>query len=147
MSSLFSVTLVSHRSEIERLHQLLEAFGEKHGVPASVVFAVNLALDEIVTNIIKHGHTDSADHNIQIGVALDHDVLEATVRDGAPPFNPLAVPPVDLAAPAAGRPIGGLGVHLVRSVMDSVDYRREGLQNVLVIKKAIRSRDIAPTDL
>jgi serine/threonine-protein kinase RsbW len=137
MPALLSVTLVSKRSEIGRLHQLIDAFGEERGVPGSVLFAVNLALDEIVTNIIVHGHGERADHNIQVDVVLDQGVLEATVRDDAPPFNPLAVPPVDLTAPAEGRPIGGLGVHLVRSVMDSVDYRREGAQNVLVISKAI----------
>jgi anti-sigma regulatory factor (Ser/Thr protein kinase) len=117
---------------------LIEAFGGRHGVPDNVLFSLNLALDEIVTNIIVHGHTDSADHNIHIDVALDGDVLEATVRDDAPPFNPLTVPPVNLDAPAAGRSIGGLGVHLVRSVMDSVDYRRDGAENVLVMRKSIR---------
>jgi anti-sigma regulatory factor (Ser/Thr protein kinase) len=137
MPWLFTVTLRSHRSEIARLHQLMEASGAKHGVPGSVVFAVNLALDEIVTNIIVHGYTESGQHAIHIDVALDRDVLEATVRDDAPAFNPLAVPPVDLNAPAAARPIGGLGVHLVRSLMDSVDYWREGTQNVLVIGKRI----------
>src|SRR5215218_5653828 len=102
MPVLFSVTLVSHRTEIGRLHRLIEAFGETHAVPDSVVFAVNLALDEIVTNIIVHGYTDGAEHDIHIGLTLDHDVLEATVRDGAPQFNPLTVPPADLAMPAAG---------------------------------------------
>jgi anti-sigma regulatory factor (Ser/Thr protein kinase) len=145
MASL-SVTLVNRRSEIEGLHRLIEAFGGRHGVPDNVLFSLNLALDEIVTNIIVHGHTDSAEHNIHIAIALDDDVLEATVRDDAPPFNPVAVPPVDLSAPAAGRPVGGLGVHLVRSVMDHVDYRRDGAQNILVIRKSIRSSDIAPTD-
>jgi anti-sigma regulatory factor (Ser/Thr protein kinase) len=138
MGASLSATLANSRSEIERLHHLVEVFSEQHGVPDPVVFAVNLALDEIVTNIIVHGYRDDARHDIRVGIALDNEAIEATVRDDAPAFNPLIVPPVDLEAVAEHRPIGGLGVHLVRSVMDSVDYRRDGPENVVVMRKALR---------
>ena len=139
-----SATLTNRRSEIERLHQLVEAFSGQHGVPDSVVFAMNLALDEIVTNIIVHGYSERGEHEIRFAITLDEDALEATVRDDAPAFNPLLVPPIDLEAVEEDRPIGGLGVHLVRSVMDSVQYRRDGLENVVVMKKALRATKDPP---
>jgi serine/threonine-protein kinase RsbW len=139
MIASLTATLANRRSEIERLHGLVEGFGEQYGVPDAVVFAMNLALDEIVTNIIVHGYSDGGLHDIRVAIALDADVIEATVRDHAPAFNPLLVPPVDFEAVAEDRPIGGLGVHLVRSVMDSVEYRRDDFENIVVIKKTVRS--------
>ena len=139
MIASLAATLANRRSEIERLHRMVEAFSEQHRVPDDVVFAVNLALDEIVTNIIVHGYADGGQHEIRVAIALDADAIEATVRDDAPSFDPLLVPPIDLEAVGADRPIGGLGVHLVRSVMDSVHYRRDGGENVVVIKKSFRS--------
>jgi anti-sigma regulatory factor (Ser/Thr protein kinase) len=138
MIASLSATLANRRTEIERMHQLLEAFGAQHGVSDSVIFAVNLALDEIVTNIIVHGYADGGQHDIRVNIALDDEAIEATVQDDAPAFDPLRIPPVDLEAVADDRPIGGLGVHLVRSMMDRVDYRRDGLENVVVMRKALR---------
>jgi anti-sigma regulatory factor (Ser/Thr protein kinase) len=145
MNASLSATLTNRRSEIGRLHQLVEAFSGRHGVPESVVFAMNLALDEIVTNVIMHGYSEGGEHEIRVAIALDEDVLEATVRDDAPVFNPLLVPSIDLEAVGEDRPIGGLGVHLVRSVMDSVQYRRDGLENVVVMKKALRATEDPPS--
>jgi serine/threonine-protein kinase RsbW len=140
MIASLSATLANRRSETERLHKLVETFSEQHELSDPVVFAVNLALDEIVTNIIVHGYSDNQQHDIRVGIVLGEDAIEVTVRDEAPAFNPLLVPPVDLEAVAENRPIGGLGVHLVRSVMDSVDYRRGGLENVVLMRKALPPR-------
>jgi serine/threonine-protein kinase RsbW len=100
MIASLSATLANRRSETERLHKLVETFSEQHELSDPVVFAVNLALDEIVTNIIVHGYSDNQQHDIRVG----------------------------------------LGVHLVRSVMDSVDYRRGGLENVVLMRKALPPR-------
>ena len=58
-----------------------------------LVFAMNLALDEIVTNIIVHGYSEVGEHEIRSAITVDEDALEATVRDDAPAFNPLLVDP------------------------------------------------------
>ena len=144
MIASLSATLTNRRSEIAQLHQLVEAFSGQHGVPDAVVFAMNLALDEIITNIIVHGYSEGGEHEIRVALALDDSALEATVRDDAPAFNPLVVPPIDLEAVGEDRPIGGLGVHLVRSVMDSVQYCRDNLENVVVMKKALRATEDPP---
>lgn len=104
MIASLSATLPNRRSEIERLQQLVETFSEQHELPDGVVFAVNLALDEIVTNIIVHGYSDNQQHDIRVEIVLGEDAIEVVVRDDAPAFNPLLVPPVDLEAVAENRP-------------------------------------------
>jgi serine/threonine-protein kinase RsbW len=132
-----SVTLVNDRSEVERLSRLVEAFGEAEGLPPESVFSVNLALDEVVTNIIRYAYDDGRKHSIVIRLALEDDVLSAQVEDDGRAFNPLEMPPPDITASIEDRPIGGLGIHLVRSVMNSVEYRREDGRNMLIMKKRL----------
>jgi anti-sigma regulatory factor (Ser/Thr protein kinase) len=132
-----SVTLVNDRSEVERLGRLVEAFGEEQALPADAIFAVNLALDEVVTNIIRYAHDDGRQHSILVRLALEQDALIAEVEDDGRAFNPLDAPVPDIGAGIEDRPIGGLGIHLVRSVMSAVEYRREDGRNVLTIKKRL----------
>jgi serine/threonine-protein kinase RsbW len=132
-----SVTLVNDRSEVERLSRLVEAFGEAEGLPPESVFSVNLALDEVVTNIIRYAYDDGRKHSIVIRLALEDGVLSAQVEDDGRAFNPLEMPPPDITASIEDRPIGGLGIHLVRSVMNSVEYRREDGRNMLIMKKRL----------
>jgi anti-sigma regulatory factor (Ser/Thr protein kinase) len=131
-----SVTLVNDQSEVERLSRLVEAFGEAEGLQPESIFSVNLALDEVVTNIIRYAHDDDRrEHPIFVRLALEHGVLTAQVEDDGRAFNPLEAAVPDIDASIEERPIGGLGIHLVRSVMSSVEYRREDGRNVLTMKK------------
>ena len=132
-----SVTLVNERSEVERLSQLVEAFGEKEGLSSEAIFSVNLALDEVVTNVIRYAHDDSRQHPIVVRLALEHDVLTVQVEDDGRAFNPLDAPVPDIGAGIDERPIGGLGIHLVRSVMTSVEYQRGDERNVLTMTKRL----------
>ena len=132
-----SVTLVNELSEVDRLSSLVEAFGEAEGLGPESIFSVNLALDEVITNIIRYAHDDGQQHPILVRLALDQDVLSVEVEDDGRAFNPLDVPPPDIGATLDDRPIGGLGIHLVRSVMTAVEYRRENDRNVLTMKKRL----------
>jgi anti-sigma regulatory factor (Ser/Thr protein kinase) len=132
-----SVTLVNDVSEIERLSQLVEAFGESKGLTADSVFSVNLALDEVITNVIRYAHDDGGQHPIVVRLEIDQDELTAQVEDDGRAFNPLEAPVPDIGASIEERPIGGLGIHLVRSVMNSIEYRREDERNVLIMKKRL----------
>jgi anti-sigma regulatory factor (Ser/Thr protein kinase) len=131
-----SVTLVNDQSEVERLSRLVEAFGEAEGIRPDLIFNVNLALDEVITNIIRYAHDDDhREHPIVVRLALEPGMLTAQVEDDGRAFNPLEAPTPDLNASIEERPIGGLGIHLVRSMMNSVEYRREDGRNVLIMKK------------
>ena len=138
-----SIVLINERREIERLSEAVERFGEAHHLLADDVAAVNLVLDEIVINIIAHGYDDEQEHQIRVSLTLEGDLLTIQVEDDSKPFNPLdaALPNLDL--PIDERPIGGLGIHIVRSTVDAVQYRREGGRNILRMRKTMTGREEA----
>ena len=125
-----SVSL-SNVQELARLQETLESVCAQRGVPGDAQIEVATALEEVVVNSFKHGHASE----VSVAIQLDGGELVLELRDDAPAFNPLDVPPPDLGAPLAERPIGGLGVHLVKNLTDAQDYRREGGKNVLVLRK------------
>ncbi len=128
--------------EIEKLNVLVRRFGELHDIPSRALYAVNLALDELVTNTIVHGYKghagDAAAEEFEVRIDVAGTELRAELRDGGRAFNPLEVPAPDLHAPLHAREVGGLGLHLVRSLMDRLEYRREATKNVLTLAKRIR---------
>ena len=124
--------------EIERLNRIVRQFGELHEVPSRTLYAVNLALDEIVTNIFSYGFDSPSSQEVETRLTSRDGELETVVVDGGRAFNPLDSPIPDLAAPLEKRALGGLGILLVRSLMDRVEYRREQEKNVLTMRKRIR---------
>ncbi|HEX3026476.1 MAG TPA: ATP-binding protein [Clostridia bacterium] len=96
-----------------------------------------MSLDEILTNTVGYGFKDSEEHEIIVKFVLYNKTLTIEIRDDGIPFNPLKQPEPDLSQNIEERPIGGLGIHLVRKMMDAVDYRREEGCNILTIKKHI----------
>lgn len=137
MDDRLTVTLLSHKSEIQRVNELVQEFGERHGLPPKVLFAVTLALEEILMNVISYGYPDATDHEITVRVSVDQGEVRAEVEDDARPFNPLEAPVPDTSKSLEERPIGGLGVHLTRKVMDALDYHRQGNKNLLIMRKKV----------
>lgn len=133
-----SIRIEADVREIERLNRLVRQFGELHDVPSRTLYAVNLALDELVTNVVLYGFNEPTGQQVLVKLATAGNELVASVHDGGKPFNPLEVQPPNLNAPLEERELGGLGVHLVRSLMDQVSYARENDQNVLTVRKKIR---------
>jgi serine/threonine-protein kinase RsbW len=124
-------------AEIGRLAALVVEFGTRHRLPAAAVSHVNLALEEAVSNIIAYAHDDSGPHDIAVRIALVDGALSIELSDDGRAFDPRAAPAPDLDAPLEERPVGGLGIHLVRRLMDEVHYRREGGRNHLSFAKRI----------
>jgi serine/threonine-protein kinase RsbW len=133
-----TIRIAADVKEIERLNRLVRQFGELHDVPSRTLYAVNLALDEIVTNAVLYGFENPAGQEITIKIDTTGGELTASVADAGREFNPLTVPIPDLHATLGERELGGLGIHLVRSLMDRVTYQREGDKNVLTVRKRIR---------
>ncbi len=99
--------------------------------------AADLALEEHLTNIINYGYTDTRPHRVSVRFALEEGFLVIEVEDNGKPFNPLDSPKVDTSLPLDQKPLGGLGVHLIRSVMDELQYRRDANKNVLRMRKRL----------
>lgn len=110
-------------------------FLETHAAPPDAVFAANLAIEELVTNIVKYGYDDADAHEIVIRLVLEADELRIEISDDGHAFNPFDQPEPDITLPAEERPIGGLGIHFVRNMLDACDYCRESDRNVVTLTK------------
>ena len=104
------------------------------------VSSVNLALDEILANILSHAYVDKAPHLIKVVVTAGASAMHVVVEDDGRPFNPLTWPPPDLDAPIEHRPIGGLGLHIARALVEAIEYRRDGGKNVLTFARKFGNR-------
>lgn len=105
------------------------SFHEQNALPAHLCYAADLALEELVTNILKYGYDDGDEHLIHIRLAYDGAELCLCICDDGHPFDPTRTPEPDLTLPVEQRPIGGLGISLVRKNFDSFFYRRENGRN------------------
>lgn len=132
-----SFTMRNELSELENLTREITEFGSRHAFSHKVVFQLNLALEEIVTNIISYGFVDDEEHRINVDLKLAGAELEARVEDDGIPYDPLTTPAPNTDAPLDERRVGGLGVHLIRELMDDVTYTRTGDKNVLTLSKRL----------
>jgi anti-sigma regulatory factor (Ser/Thr protein kinase) len=133
-----TIRIAADVKEIERLNRLVRQFGELHDVPSRTLYAVNLALDELVTNVVLYSFEDATGREVLVNISTAGSELIASVVDDGREFDPLTMKAPDLNATLAERDLGGLGIHLVRSLMDHVKYQREGAKNVLTVRKRIR---------
>ena len=95
--------------------------------------------DELLTNIISYAYRDDKEHEIGIKVELSSDRLKVSMVDDGIPFNPLGIEKPDTELPLEEREIGGLGIHLVRNMMDKVSYRRRIDKNVITAVEYLES--------
>ena len=121
-----SLTCGNRLEEIAGVTERIEAFGAMHGLPAEDLFKLTLTLDEVVTNIISYAYDDANEHQIEIRMDLDGTTAAVRVEDDGRAYNPLEAPKPALGAGIEDRPIGGLGVHMVRSMMDELEYPARG---------------------
>ena len=133
MSAKVSLTVMTRRDELEIISAAVEDLGGRENWPKDLIFRVNLVLEELGLNIMDHGH-DGGIHDIDIVLTSEEDAVTIEIIDDGRPFDPLNdAPPPDLDSSLADRRVGGLGLHLVRSTMDELRYRRERGKNHLTL--------------
>ena len=133
----YSFELKSDLSELDSLCQNLETFGEKFGFSKKLIFEINLALDELFTNIISYGFKDDKEHAIKVTLTPRNEEICLCIEDDGTPFNPVDFETADVACSVEECKIGGLGIHIMKKLMDEVCYERCGEKNVLNLKKKI----------
>jgi serine/threonine-protein kinase RsbW len=117
------------------MRRFVEERTAEFGVDESARYDVLLAVNEMATNIIVHGYRGESGV-IEIDLEAEGSDLVARLRDHSPPFDPLTVPPPDTTLPLHMRPLGGMGIHLTRKLMDSIDYHvDERHSNELILVK------------
>ncbi len=139
MTDFVELRLANDLAALADVAERVEAFGAEQRLPANVVNAVNVVLDEAVSNAINHGYEAGARGEIVVRLRCRPDGVLVEVEDDGRAFDPLQVPPPDLTLPLEQRPIGGLGIHLIRNLMDEVSYARVRGRNVLKMAKHLAS--------
>ncbi|MGP8232389.1 MAG: ATP-binding protein [Methylovirgula sp.] len=117
--------------QISDILSRIEDFGARRGLSSASVFHLQLACDEMLTNVISYGFPDARPRDIHVSISLGQDMIETEIIDNGIPFNPLAQPEPDLILPLEERETGGLGIHFVRAVMTRLDYHRSNGRNHL----------------
>ena len=131
------VSLANELREIAGVAAKIDEFCAAHGLQRAA-YAVNLAIDEILTNTIEYGYQDDERHRIEVIVRVEEESLVVVIVDDSLPFDLGIAPERDLDASLEDTALGGLGLFLVHQMMDSVDYRREEGCNVVTLVKNTR---------
>lgn len=124
--------------------EAFDSFAASGGIPQDVVRAVQVTLDEVLSNIVQHGLRNRGEGRILLAFRLAEGTVELTIEDDAPPFDPLAAALPDLTAGLGQRPIGGLGIVLTRRLMDDVQYERLDGGNRLTLRKRTAAPGVSP---
>lgn len=134
----------SELDAIDEVNARFNAFAGVHLVPAGARRTFNIAFDDLLNNIITYAYGGASDRSIDVRVEITRAHLEAALSDDGPSFDPFARPAPDVDLDLDERELGGLGIHLVRSLMDEVSYRRESDKNVVVLRKYLGDDDPTP---
>ena len=134
MAATFHQIIESDFAELKRLMDAATQFLEGQGVDAQAIFRINLTLEEIVTNIIKFGHGDQTAHRIDIAVNVSPDNVEAVIIDEGHEFNPVLHEREAPSEILTERTTGGLGIFLIKKLLGSMKYRREGKRNIVEVR-------------
>lgn len=135
MAATAAYTIQGTLPELSRVAALMTSFLEEQETPPAAVFAANLALEEIVTNTIKYGLFPEVHPGISISVHALADQVELVIEDEAAAFDPFAMETPDTSIPLAERQVGGLGIHLIRNMLDTFSYERSGKRNIIRLTK------------
>jgi anti-sigma regulatory factor (Ser/Thr protein kinase) len=133
--NVFEIALANELQEIVSAAAKIDAFCEEKDLSPEIAYAVNLSVDEILTNTISYGYDDDEPHRIEIIVRREADSLVVVIVDDSAAFDLSSTPEVDLGASLDDRALGGLGLFLVHQMMDAVEYQRMDGCNVVTLTK------------
>jgi len=137
--SKYSFKLKSELSELKILFQHINSFGQAMDLSETLISEINICLDELFTNIVLYGFEDDLEHIIKISLSLHDNAVIVNITDDGIPFNPLAKKDSELASDISEARIGGLGIHIVKKLMDAIFYERKQGKNRLTLKKIIHA--------
>ncbi len=136
-SSQLDLTIKNRVQEIGQVNRRFNTLSKQHGLSDPIRRKMNVVFDELLNNIISYAYQDDQEHDIEIKLELSEDKLTISIVDDGLPFNPLGVEAPNREIPMEERKVGGLGIHLVRSIMDKVSYQRRIDKNALTLMKRL----------
>jgi anti-sigma regulatory factor (Ser/Thr protein kinase) len=134
MNATFHQIIANDFADLCGLMERATGFLETQGVDAQAVYRINLALEEMVTNIIKYGYDAAGLHKIEVTLDVGVEEVAMVIIDDGHDFSPLFHERKDPADKSEEREIGGWGIPLMKKLLDHMDHRREAGRNILEIK-------------
>jgi serine/threonine-protein kinase RsbW len=131
------VILRNQPTEIPKAHLFLDELALQAGLATKACADLHVALEEHLTNVINHGYSPGQSGQIAVRLSSSPEALRVEIEDDASPFNPLLAPSVNVNQPLEERPIGGLGIHMIRQLTDELHYEFRSGHNVLVMVKLV----------
>jgi sigma-B regulation protein RsbU (phosphoserine phosphatase) len=122
---------------IPQLNEFIDSVAEEMGLEMSLTMSLNLAIEEAVVNVMEYAYPEGQTGNVEIEVTADQQWMTFVITDTGIAFDPTKKEDADTTLSAEERPIGGLGIFMVRQLMDVIDYKREGNKNVLTLQKKL----------
>lgn len=135
--ALHSVSVEGSRDGLGRLTEEFERFSSAHGIPDLVRRSIQVVLDELLSNTVRCGRVWDREMTIEVGFHLDTETLQVELFDDGTPFDPLKSQDPDTTLPLEKRPVGGLGVMLVRHLVDEISYDFKGGRNRVLLCKRL----------
>ena len=132
-----SIILANDIAEIDRLNQFVEEVGEEFSLSADITFNLNLVLEEAVVNIINYAYPEGKHELIYLSAKVHNGSIVFVLTDTGKEFDPTMAKDADITLSAEDRPIGGLGIFLIRNIMNEVRYERIEGKNILTLEKKL----------
>lgn len=133
-----SIILANDINEINKLNQFIEEIGEEFSLAPDIVFNLTLVLEEAVVNVINYAYPKEEHQHIYLSAKLQGGSIIFVLTDSGKEFDPTLAPEADITLSAEDRPIGGLGIFLIRNIMNEVKYERIEGKNVLTMEKKLQ---------
>jgi serine/threonine-protein kinase RsbW len=128
------LTIRNDPAGVEQVRDALDRLGEEFKIPPRTLTQLQVALDEIVSNVIKYSWPDSGDHDLLVRITIHPERLDLEVFDDGVPFDPRNAPPVPSKDGGRPRP-GGVGIHIVKQLVDAFAYERRDGRNHTTLTK------------
>ena len=132
-----TLTLSNNIEEIPLLAEFVESICEQAGLDMGITMNINLAMEEAVVNVMNYAYPLGTQGKIVIEAMADDQRVKFVIVDQGAPFDPTTKEDVDTTLSIDDRPTGGLGIHLIRQIMDTINYERKGKNNVLTLCKKL----------
>src|SRR5437763_16703942 len=133
-----SLRLSNHGAAVDRLAEFVTNFSQFHGLPADERARLLVIFDELLTNVMTYGYQGAVgEGHVEAALSLEGNRLVMEFIDDGRPFDPLTTPLPEVDLPLAERPIGGIGVAIVRALVDEIAYTRDGDRNRLMLRRTV----------
>ena len=134
------LTLPNNIEAIPQLNEFIDIICEEQGIDFDAAMSLNLALEEAVVNVMDYAYPEGTEGYVDIDADADDEFLTFVISDSGIPFDPTKKEEVDTTLPAEERKVGGLGIHLVRRIMDSIKYEYTNNKNILTLRKKLNKQ-------